>query len=76
MSVRVTEDQLFELLDSADEVSTAAWRHGRRVTYHGVFEGKDYLVTACVHSSEGIQDYGDLVPAVQRTREITEWVPA
>lgn len=55
-----TLKQVQEMLESAQEIDSGAWRHGRRVTYvlTDTTDEAHYVITIDVHSDEGQQLYG------------------
>ena len=78
MTITVSKAELEEMIcDHGVEVSSAPWRHGRRVTYKVEKDGVPYLVTVDVHHEEGIQLYGptEIREAVKVTKTIETWEP-
>lgn len=59
-----------------EEVSSRAWRHGRHVLYVFPLDGKHWMVEIDVHSSEGMQIFGDVegteVHEVEKTVKVWE----
>ncbi len=59
--VTIKGSELEQIMEAGDtmEVSTAPWRHGRKITYKVVRGGIPYLVTLSEHHEEGLQYEGD-----------------
>lgn len=54
-TIKVTSEELYDLLDSLTPVEKSNWRHGHRDTYVFEKDGKHWRVTIDVHSEEGWQ---------------------
>jgi hypothetical protein len=71
----MTKEEFLDALDSgAKEVSSAAWRHGRTVTYKLEKDGKPYLATVQLHHEDGIQLFGDVSLRPAKRVMVETWI--
>lgn len=54
-TIRVTKEELYDLLDDLDPVETTKWRHGHRNIYVFEKDAKHWVVQVDVHPEEGWQ---------------------
>lgn len=67
--IKLTRDEVFDAIDCGVIVDRDTWRHGTIDTTVFKRDGKFYCITVEVHSTEGVQVYGDHVTAFEVRRE-------
>ncbi len=77
MRVPMTREELIELIEDSEQISSSPWRWGSTDSYVCLRDGKHYRFTVQCHRDDGLQHYEhvEMTEVEQRQRTITEWVP-
>lgn len=74
-----TKSEILDLLDTATEINSRAWRHGRRVQYVIDHDGAHWAFWLDVHHEDGPQIYDSVtatkVHQVEKTVKVWEAAP-
>lgn len=75
-TIRLTPEEAFDLVEDAEKIATAPWRHGTIETFVFEKDGAHWRASIHVHHSEGWQIDSSLTATrvVAREETVTRWV--
>lgn len=75
--MKVSENELRDLLEDAEQIDVGRWRHGHTGRHLIALDGKHYAVWVQYHHDDGAQIFGDteLIEVVPVQKTLTVWEP-